>query len=72
MPQGTCLYPTWGTALGALLTPLVQRCRTDGWGATTATVATRRRMAQVAIPPTNSISLLGRDVPQLDVVSGLS
>jgi len=72
LPQGTCLYPTWGTAIRALLTPPVRRCRTDGWGATTAMVATRWRMAQVAIPPTSCIYLPGRDGPQLDVVSGLS
>jgi len=68
--RGSC--PTWGTVLEALQTQPGRRCRTDGRGETTATVATRRKTEQMATPRTTSTSLLGRDVPQLEVASGPS
>jgi len=68
--RGLC--PTWGTVLEAVQTKLGRRCRTDGRGETTATVATRLKTEQMAVPRTTSTSLLGRDVPQLDVASGPS
>ena len=63
-------WPTWGTVLEAVQTQLGRRCRTDGRGETTATVATRLKTEQMAIPRTTSTSPPGRDVPQLDVASG--